>query len=59
MLKFNLRTELEGQIHNTQENRVKWKKMNENEVRINQPYAAVVQPVSIPGLYKDYKDTKR
>ena len=33
--------------------------MSEQELKINQPYQTVVQPVSIPGLYKDYKDIKR
>lgn len=59
MLKLNLKAELESQMHETFENKVKWKKMNQNELKINQPYTNIVQPVSIPGLYKDYKDTKR
>lgn len=57
--KRQLRTELEGQMGEAEQNRLKWKRMSQEEAKINQSYLALQAPIMVPGLYKDHNDIRR
>jgi hypothetical protein len=57
--KRQLRTELEGQMGEAEQNRLKWKRMSQEETKLNQSYLALQAPLMVPGLYKDHNDIRR
>lgn len=54
----SLKNELEHQISEHEEGKIMWKRMSENESRINQEVLSHKKSL-IPGLSKDYKDRKQ